>query len=150
MSERGARPRNPRIEALRLVAILGIAVFHTFQPWFDAMVDGTWDASPALRATLGLVSLLGAYGNHVFFLISGYFLVPRAVRSAREREPWRAQARAIAHRALPILANGDRLRGDRAWRERVGGPDARRLRPRGRLARGRPRVRLGLPGNGSS
>lgn len=104
MSERGARPRNPRIEALRLVAILGIAVFHTFQPWFDAMVDGTWDASPALRATLGLVSLLGAYGNHVFFLISGYFLVPRAVRSAREREPWRAQARAIARRALPILA----------------------------------------------
>ena len=30
------KSRNPRIEALRLVAIVAIAVFHTFQPWFAA------------------------------------------------------------------------------------------------------------------
>ena len=28
------RARDPRIEALRLAAILAIAVFHTFQPLF--------------------------------------------------------------------------------------------------------------------
>ena len=35
------KPRNPRIEALRLVAIVAIAVFHTFQPWFAAAADAS-------------------------------------------------------------------------------------------------------------
>lgn len=99
---RGAR--NPRVEVLRLVAIVGIAVFHTFQDPFAAATAGTWaPGAPALFA-LGCVSLLGAYGNHVFFLISGFFLVPRAAGRARDAAYWRGQARATVRRALPILA----------------------------------------------
>ena len=102
MSESTARARNLRIEALRLVAIAGIAIFHTFQPWFAAATDGTWQAAPPTLAALGLVSLLGALGNHVFFLVSGYFLVPRAARAAGEPGYWGAQARALGRRALLI------------------------------------------------
>ncbi|MDM8271979.1 acyltransferase family protein [Thermophilibacter provencensis] len=105
MSERAPQRRNPRIEVLRLVAIAGISVFHTFQTWFDAATGGTWQASPPALFALGLISLLGAYGNHVFFLISGYFLVPRAAAAARDPGYWADQARRTARRALPILAS---------------------------------------------
>ena len=104
MSEKSARPRNPRIEALRLVAILGIAVFHTFQPWFDAATSGAWAPSAATLSVLGCVNLLGSYGNFVFFLISGLFLVPRAVEDARTNIPWRRRWLQVLRRALPILA----------------------------------------------
>lgn len=115
MGEKRALRRNPRIEALRLIAIAGIAVFHTFQPWFDAATSGAWPASPLTLVALGLISLLGAYGNHVFFLISGYFLIPRAAQAAaavtgteaaasNQTSYWRNQARSTLRRALPILA----------------------------------------------
>lgn len=81
------KPRNPRIEALRLVAIVAIAVFHTFQPWFAAAADASselalsfpWLGNTDCLAVLGWLNLLGAYGNHVFYLISGYFLLPSAI-----------------------------------------------------------------------
>lgn len=104
MSESTARPRNLRIEALRLVAIAGIAVFHTFQPWFSAATDGSWAAGPPALAALGCVNLLGAYGNNVFFLISGLFLVPRAAAAASGPDYWGSQGRALARRALVIGA----------------------------------------------
>lgn len=106
MTENAQAPRNARIEALRLVAILGIAVFHTFQPWFSAATVDAWDVwvtSPGMLATLGCVNLLGSYGNHVFFLISGLFLVPRAVARSGEPGYWREQARGAARRAATIL-----------------------------------------------
>ena len=106
MTENAQAPRNARIEALRLVAILGIAVFHTFQPWFSAATVDTWDVwvtSPGTLATLGCVNLLGSYGNHVFFLISGLFLVPRAAARSGEPGYWREQARAAARRSVAIL-----------------------------------------------
>ena len=103
-----ARPlRDARIEALRLAAIAGIGVFHTFMPWFAAATDGSWDAgAPALWA-LGCVNLLGALGNHVFYMVSGLFLVPAAVRAAsRPSGPgWRAQARGTCRRAARVLAS---------------------------------------------
>lgn len=106
MTENAQAPRNARIEALRLVAILGIAVFHTFQPWFSAATVDAWDVwvtSPGTLATLGCVNLLGSYGNHVFFLISGFFLVPRAAARSGEPGYWREQARAAARRSVAIL-----------------------------------------------
>lgn len=98
------KQRNPRVEALRLVAIVGIAIFHTFQPWFEAATDGSWAASPLTLVAVGLISLLGAYGNHVFFLISGYYLLPRAASAAGGDRYWPDQARRTVRRALPILA----------------------------------------------
>lgn len=97
--------RNPRIEVLRLVAIAGIALFHTFQPWFSAATDGSWAAGPLATWTLGCISLLGAYGNHVFFLISGLFLVPRAAQASTTAGYWPDQARGTARRSLAILAS---------------------------------------------
>lgn len=97
-------PRNARLEALRLVAILSIAVFHTFQPWFAAATDGRVDLGVPVLAALGLVSLLGAFGNHVFFMLSGYFLLPSAARRSREPGYWRAQLRSTAARSAKLLA----------------------------------------------
>ena len=105
MSERAKRPRNARIEALRVCAIACIAVFHTFQPWFEAATEGSWDAAPGLLAALGCVSLLGAFGNHVFFLISGFFLVPRAADASHEKGYWGSQLRVCARRAATILVS---------------------------------------------
>ena len=52
-------PRNIRIEALRLVAICSIAIFHSFQPLFAHMtelmgpglVPGAGDAASLVAAT---------------------------------------------------------------------------------------------------
>lgn len=101
--------RDPRIEALRLVAAAGIALFHTFMPWFDAMTSANdlgagLAADPIAATVLGLVNLLGAYGNNVFFLISGLFLVPAAARASGEAGYWGAQARKTARRGGSILA----------------------------------------------
>lgn len=49
-------PRNARLEALRLVAILSIAVFHTFQPWFAAATDGRVDLGVPVLAALSFKS----------------------------------------------------------------------------------------------
>ena len=101
-------PRNARIEALRLVAIVAIAVFHTFQPWFaQATGTGAMDlafapAVPTLAA-LGFINLLGAFGNNVFFMISGYFLVPGAAAAVGADDYWKTQAHRIVRRAASIL-----------------------------------------------
>ncbi len=101
--------RDPRIEALRLVAAAGIALFHTFMPWFDLMTSASGPgaslaADPLAACGLGLINLLGAYGNNVFFLISGLFLVPSAARESREAGYWGGQARRTARRTGSILA----------------------------------------------
>ena len=107
MSERPAPRRNPRLEALRLLAIAGIAIFHTLLPWFDMALLGWWAPPPSVPTAfaLGVVSLLGAFGNHVFFLVSGFFLLPRAVEASGQRGYWSAQARSTSRRALTILAS---------------------------------------------
>ena len=100
--------RDVRVEALRLVAAACIAVFHTFMPWLAGMcggegvaagLSGDWLAA----GTLGFVNLLGAYGNHIFFLISGLFLVPAAARAAGQPGYWHAQGAKTLRRAAGIL-----------------------------------------------
>lgn len=97
------------MEALRLVAAAGIAVFHTFMPWFDLMTsaDGlgaVLAGRPAAATLLGFIDLLGAYGNNVFFLISGLFLVPEAARASRDAGYWALQGKKTVRRAGSILA----------------------------------------------
>lgn len=77
--------RNTSIEALRLFAVAGIAIFHTFQWTFQAVCTGlpeyaTLTVFPYSGA-LGFINLLGCWANEVFFMISGYFLIPSAVRA---------------------------------------------------------------------
>ena len=70
--------RNISIEALRLIAVAGIAIFHTFQWTFQAVCTGLPEYAP-----LAAFPYSGALGftNEVFFMISGYFLIPSAVRA---------------------------------------------------------------------
>ena len=93
------------MEALRLAAIAGIAVFHTFQPWFAAAVSGAWAPGASALWALGSINLLGAFGNHVFFAISGRFLISSAARASREEGYWCGQARKTARRLGTILAS---------------------------------------------
>ena len=77
--------RNTSIEALRLVAVAGIAIFHTFQWTFQAVCTGLPEYVPLAAfpysGALGFINLLGCWANEVFFMISGYFLIPSAVRA---------------------------------------------------------------------
>ena len=77
--------RNTSIEALRLVAVVGIAIFHTFQWTFQAVCTGVPEYVPLAAfpysGALGFINLLGCWANEVFFMISGYFLIPSAVRA---------------------------------------------------------------------
>lgn len=93
VSEGQERTRNRilSVEVLRIVAMLGIAAFHTFQPWFEFACTGLaipesllW--RPSMLGTLGTIDQLGAWGNHVFIMISGCFLLPAAMRDARAGE----------------------------------------------------------------
>lgn len=77
--------RNISIEALRLFAVAGIAIFHTFQWTFQAVCTGLPEyaqlAAFPYSGILGFINLLGCWANEVFFMISGYFLIPSAVRA---------------------------------------------------------------------
>lgn len=77
--------RNTSIEALRLIAVAGIAIFHTFQWTFQAVCAGLPEYAPLAvfpySGALGFINLLGCWANEVFFMISGYFLIPSAVRA---------------------------------------------------------------------
>lgn len=97
------------VEVLRVVAMVGIAVFHTFQPWFETCVGadpwselevGMLMGSPVALAVMGCIDQLGAWGNHVFFMISGCFLLQRAMEDGR---PLGEQYRAALRRVVPIL-----------------------------------------------
>lgn len=77
--------RNTSIEALRLVAVAGIAIFHTFQWTFQAVCTGVPEYAPLAAfpysGILGFINLLGCWANEIFFMISGYFLIPSALRA---------------------------------------------------------------------
>lgn len=105
------RARNLNVEVLRLVAIVGIAVFHTFQPWFNTVAYGIdsgvtatgLESSAWALFFLGVINLLGATGNHIFFMISGYFLLPHMAEESTHRRYWRAQYLSVA-RKLGVIA----------------------------------------------
>ena len=79
--------RNTSIETLRLVAVVGIAIFHTFQWTFQAVCTGMPEYAPLAAfpysGALGCINLLGCWANEVFFMISGYFLIPSAARALK-------------------------------------------------------------------
>ena len=91
--------RNVRVEALRLAAIVGISLFHTMMPWTaqalcDPAAGCSWigdllGSEPAVLAVLGVIALMGAWGNHVFFMISGFYLIPVAGAPVHAGGYWR-------------------------------------------------------------
>lgn len=101
--------REPRVEALRLVAAASIAVFHTFMPWFYELAHcyglGAYIVdNPVATSLLGFFNLLGAFGNNVFFFISGLFLVPAAARASLQDGYWAVQRAKTAARVKQVLS----------------------------------------------
>lgn len=99
--------RNIPIEALRLVAVAGIAVFHTFQWTFRAVCAGVVEYAPLAAfpysGVLGFISLLSCWANEVFFMISGYFLIASATRAWNEGATWTSQMQRTVQRLGKIV-----------------------------------------------
>lgn len=86
-----ASTRLLSVELLRIVSMLSIAVFHTFQPFFEAIVSGAFSYSTSLTSatcltTLGFIDQLGSFGNHVFIMISGYFLLSQSLNESPDEQ----------------------------------------------------------------
>lgn len=99
--------RNISIEALRLVAVAGIAVFHTFQWAFQAACAGMSEyallAAFPYSGVLGFINLLGCWANEVFFMISGYFLIASAARAWNDGATWTSQMQRTTQRLGKVI-----------------------------------------------
>ena len=99
--------RNISIEALRLVAVAGIAIFHTFQWTFQAVCTSLPEYAPLAvypySGALGFINLLGCWANEVFFMISGYFLIPSAVRDLQNGSSVQSLTRKSLERLKKIV-----------------------------------------------
>ena len=99
--------RNISIEALRLVAVAGIAVFHTFQWTFQATCFGAVEYAPLAMfpysGVLGFINLLGCWANEVFFMISGYFLIASAARAWDDGATWKSQMQRTTQRLGKVV-----------------------------------------------
>lgn len=99
--------RNISIEALRLVAVAGIALFHTFQWTFQATCVGLPEYTPLAAfpysGALGFINLLGCWANEVFFMISGYFLIASAARAWDGGTTWKSQMQRTAQRLGKVV-----------------------------------------------
>lgn len=99
--------RNISIEALRLVAVAGIAIFHTFQWAFQAVCAGVVEYAPLAAfpysGVLGFISLLSCWANEVFFMISGYFLIASATRAWNEGATWASQMQRTVQRLGKVV-----------------------------------------------
>lgn len=99
--------RNIPIEALRLIAVAGIAVFHTFQWTFQATCIGAVEYAPLAifpySGVLGFINLLGCWANEVFFMISGYFLIASAARAWDGGTTWKSQMQRTSQRLGKVV-----------------------------------------------
>ena len=114
MCRRVRAPRNIRVESLRLAAIIGISLFHTMTPWTAQALCETntcsqageaLASSPGIVTILGVIALLGSWGNHVFFMISGFYLLPSLARRSTRPRYWSEAAQSTFRRVLAIVVS---------------------------------------------
>lgn len=86
--------RNTSIEALRLVAVAGITIFHTFQWTFQATCVGLPEYAALTvfpySGALGFINLLGCWANEVFFMSRDTSLFPRRYAPSKTVHPRKA------------------------------------------------------------
>ncbi|MDY4863292.1 MAG: acyltransferase [Collinsella sp.] len=99
--------RNISIEALRLVSVAGIAIFHTFQWTFQAVCTSLPEYAPLAvfpySGAFGFINLLGCWANEVFFMISGYFLITSAARAWSDGATWTSQLQRTTQRLSKVI-----------------------------------------------
>lgn len=99
--------RSIPIEALRLIAVAGIAVFHMFQWTFQAVCVGAVEYAPLAifpySGALGFINLLGCWANEVFFMISGYFLIASAALAWSDGATWTSQIQRTTQRLGKVI-----------------------------------------------
>lgn len=106
------KARNLNIELLRCVAIFSIAIFHTFVPYFNALAYGAFSAGVSIGMKnsfialfcMGLINFLGSLGNFIFYMISGFFLIPHAIKELGDGF-WIKQIRSIGRRCIVIVGS---------------------------------------------
>ena len=106
------KARNLNIELLRCVAIFSIAIFHTFVPYFNALAYGAFSAGVSIGMKnsfialfcMGLINFLGSMGNFIFYMISGFFLIPHAIKELGAGF-WIKQIRSIGRRCIVIVGS---------------------------------------------
>lgn len=119
-ADRAPARRMLSVEILRLAAICSIAIFHTFSPFFDQSVmlgplqgaeavsqSGLIAAIASSRIAMWALSMmmfLGSWGNHVFFMISGFFLIPRMAQYSYEPAYWRSEGKSTLRRCMYAAA----------------------------------------------
>lgn len=105
------RPLSPGVEALRLCSAASLAVYYFFLPWIDALffdaparagIFGLGNSSFALFL-IGLISQLGTFSNHVFFMVAGFTHLPTMVADSVEPGYWRRQYKSVVRRVLATL-----------------------------------------------
>lgn len=52
---------------------------------------------------MSIINLLGAWGNHVFYMISGFFLIASLAQKSRSKGFWRSQCLATLRRSIIIV-----------------------------------------------
>lgn len=108
--------RNERIEFLRVCAIVGISTFHVLLAWFQQACElgpihpSIVDSHAQLLASslpsmwlMSLINLLGAWGNHVFYMISGFFLISSLAAQSTQAGFWHRQCFATLRRCTIIV-----------------------------------------------
>ena len=106
------KARNLNIELLRCAAIFSIALFHTFVPYFNALAYGAFTpgidigmkTSFIALFSMGLINFLGSMGNFIFYMISGFFLIPHAIKEIG-RGFWAKQIRSVGRRCIVIVGS---------------------------------------------
>lgn len=106
------KARNLNIELLRCVAIFSIALFHTFVPYFNALAYNAFTAgiSTGMKDSfialffMGLINFLGSMGNFIFYMISGFFLIPHAIKEIGKGF-WPRQIRSVGRRCMVIVGS---------------------------------------------
>ena len=134
--------RNIPIEALRLVAVAGIAVFHTFQWTFQAVCVGAVEYAPLAMSpysgVLGFINLLGCWANEVFFMISGYFLIASAASAWDGGATWKSQMQRTAQRLGKVVMPTAFIASWRSRGPRSSPPHSRRYPQHAVLVHARP------------